>query len=94
MNASVHDSGQFCGSKMHISKRGSPHLRRVLWLAANIARPCDPERGACYQRTFAQGKHQGTVLGAVSRKLLGRLYVVLKEQRLYTPRRMEAVSGA
>ena len=94
LDASIHESGQFSGSKMHISKRGSPHLRRALWLAANIARQCDPELSAFYQRKLAEGKHYGTILGALCRKLLGRIYVVLKEQKVYTPRMTEARVGA
>ena len=68
---------------MHMSKGGSPYLRCALWQAAHGAIQHAPELQAYYQRKRAQGKHHGTALGAVCRKLLGRIYVVLKEQRPY-----------
>jgi hypothetical protein len=46
----------------------------------------DPELKAYYDRKRAEGKAHGTVLGAICRKLLARIYVVLKEQRSYVPR--------
>lgn len=33
----VTQSGEFTGTKQKISKRGSPYLRRVIWLAASRA---------------------------------------------------------
>ena len=44
----------------------------------------EPELQAFYERKCAEGKHHGTVLGAVCRKLLARIYIVLKEQRPYS----------
>lgn len=86
IDARVYQSGQFTGSEMHMSKRGSPYLRRAVWLAANIARQHDPELQAYYERKRAEGKHHNTVLGALCRKLLARIFVVLKEQRPYVKR--------
>ena len=43
----------------------------------------DPELQAYYKRKRAKGKHDGTASGAVCRKYLARIYVVLKEQRPY-----------
>jgi len=37
LDASVKQSGDFEGSQMHISKRGSPYLRRALFKAATVA---------------------------------------------------------
>ena len=83
IDASVYQSGEFEAKRMHMSKRGSPYLRYALWQAAHGAIQHDPELQAYYQRKRAEGKHHGTALGAVCRKLLGRIYVVLKEQRPY-----------
>jgi hypothetical protein len=44
------------------------------------------EMKAYYQRKRAEGKAHGTALGAVCRKLLIRIYVVLKENRPYEVR--------
>ena len=42
LDVTVKQSGEFSGSKNKISKRGSPYLRRAIWLAANRAAFCDP----------------------------------------------------
>lgn len=81
IDATVHQSGQFNATQMHMSKRGSPYLRRALWLSAFIVGQQDAELNAYYERKRAEGKHHNTVIGAICRKLLARIYVVLKEQR-------------
>jgi len=83
IDATVYQSGQFQASEAHMSKRGSPYLRHALWQAAFMAIRYDPELQAYYQRKRAEGKAHGTALGAVCRKLLVRIYVILKEQRPY-----------
>lgn len=81
-----YESGQFKGTQVHMSKRGSPHLRRALWMAATAARRFDPELKAYYDKRRTEGKAYGTVMGALCRKLLARIYVVLREQRPYVVR--------
>jgi transposase len=66
-----------------MSKRGSPYLRQAIWQAATIAAIHDPELKAYYQKKRKQGKAYGTAIGAVCRKLLVRIFVILKEQRPY-----------
>ena len=83
IDATVYQSGQFQASEAHMSKRGSPYLRHALWQAAFMAIRYDPQLQAYYQRKRAEGKAHGTALGAVCRKLLVRIYVVLKEKRPY-----------
>jgi transposase len=83
IDPTVYQSGQFEGNQAHMSKRGSPHLRRILWLAATMARIKDPELKAFYWKKRAEGKGYGTAMGAVCRKLLARIYVVLREKRPY-----------
>lgn len=90
IDATVHQSGQFNATQMHMSKRGSPYLRRAVWLAASVARQYDPELKAYYDRKRAEGKHHNTVIGAICRKLLARIYVVLKEERPYQVRPLQA----
>jgi transposase len=76
-------SGEFSSTNNHMSKRGSPHLRRALWLAATPARRSDPGLQAFYEKKIAEGKHPSTATGAICRKLLNRIFVILKEQRPY-----------
>jgi len=83
IDPSVYQTGQFQASQAHMSKRGSPHLRHALWQAASMAVRYDPDLQAYYQARRKEGKHHGTVIGAVCRKLLARIYVILKEQRPY-----------
>lgn len=86
IDATVHQSGQFNATQMHMSKRGSPYLRRALWLSAFVASQHDAEMQTYYDRKRAEGKHHNTIIGALCRKLLARIFVVLKEQRPYEVR--------
>ena len=83
IDAVVYQTGEFQATQTHMSKRGSPYLRRALWLAASVARNCDPELRDYYQCRRAEGKPHGTVVGAICRKLLARIYVVLRKNRPY-----------
>jgi len=86
IDPTVYQTGQFRASQAHMSKRGSPYLRHALWLAATVAVRHDPDLQAFYEAKRKEGKHHGTVIGAVCRKLLARIYVILKEQRPYVTR--------
>jgi len=86
IDASVAQSGDFEAEHNHMSKRGSPYLRRALFLAANVAIRFDSELGAFYQRKRAEGKHHSTCIGAVSRKLCYIIHAILSENRPYVKR--------
>jgi transposase len=86
IDPAVYQSGQFEAHQTRMSKRGSPYLRHALWLAASQARIYDPELKTYYQKRRAEGKAHGTVTGAICRKLLARIFVVLRDQRPYEPR--------
>lgn len=83
IDATVHQSGQFNASQMHMSKRGSPYLRLALWQAASMAIRHNEELKIYYQKKRKEGKAHGTALGAVCRKLLVRVYAILKQKRPY-----------
>ncbi len=83
IDATVYQTGQFEARQMHMSKRGSPYLRHALWQAASMAIQYDAELRAYYDRKRQEGKSHGTALGAVCRKLITRVYIVLKENRPY-----------
>jgi transposase len=86
IDATVYQTGQFEASHAHMSKRGSPYLRHALWQAACMAIRYDEELKAFYQRKRTEGKHHNVALGAVCRKLLDRIFIILKEQRPYVIR--------
>lgn len=86
IDPSVYESGAFQARQAHMSKRGSPHLRRALWLAAHLARLHDPELRAYFDKRRAEGKPYGVVMGALCRKLLARIFTILRQQRPYVVR--------
>ena len=88
IDASVHQSGQFEGKQMHMSKRGSPYLRLGLWQAASMSILHNEELKVYYQKKRAEGKAHGVAVGAVCRKLLLRIYVILKENRPYVEHKL------
>jgi transposase len=85
IDPSVKQSGEFIGTHNKMSKRGSPHLRRAIWLAANVAAFRDPVLSAFYQKKRAEGKHHCTAIGAVARKLTFIIYAVLRDNKPYVP---------
>ncbi len=85
LDVKVSQSGEFTGTRQKISKRGSPYLRRAIWLAASRAAFCDPILSEYYQGLRARGKHHLTAIGAVSRKLCNTIYAILKEDRPWQP---------
>ncbi len=85
IDPSVKQSGEFVGTQNKMSKRGSPHLRRAIWLAATVAAFHDPVLTAYYQKKRAEGKHHYTAVGAVARKLTMIIYAVLRDNKPYVP---------
>lgn len=83
IDPAVYQSGQFEAAQTHMSKRGSPYLRHALWIAAIVARQHDPQLQAYYDKRRAEGKAYGTVIGTICRKLLARIFVILRDQRPY-----------
>jgi transposase len=83
IDLSVFESGEFIGKRQHMSKRGSPYLRRALWLAAHSARLWNKDLDEYLRRKLGEGKPYNVAMGALCHKLLSRIYVVLKEDRPY-----------
>lgn len=86
LDASIKQSGDFTGTKNKISKRGSPYLRRALWLAAFVASRHDPALSVYYCNLISRGKSHKLALTAVSRKLCNIVWAVLKTKQAYTPK--------
>ena len=83
LDVRVSQSGEFTGTRQKISKRGSPYLRRAIWLAASRAAFCDPALSEYYQGLRARGKHHLTAIGAVCRKLCNIIFAILSQNRPY-----------
>jgi transposase len=86
IDPTVFSSGRFEGTQRHISKRGSPYLRKALWMAATGARRWNPDLEPFFTKKLREGKPYGVAMVALCRKLLGRIYVILKENRPYEVR--------
>lgn len=89
IDASVCQSGEYECTSNHMSKRGSPYLRKALFRAAFVASNSDPVFKAYYQKKRKEGKHHNVAVGAVARKLCYTIYAVVKNNVSYevqTPR--------
>ena len=68
-----------------LSKRGSPYLRRAIWLASTVAAFKDPALSVYYTNLRNRGKAHGTAMGAVARKLTNIIFAVLRDNKPYVP---------
>ena len=85
LDTRIKQSGNFSATNTKLSKRGSPYLRRSIWLTATVAAFKDPALSIYYQGLRARGKAHGTAIGAVARKLTNIIFAVLRDQKPYTP---------
>lgn len=85
VDPTVKQSGDFSGTRMKMSKRGSPYLRRAIWLASSVAAFKDPAIHALYERKRAEGKDHMTVIGHVCRKMISIIFAVLRDNTPYVP---------
>lgn len=83
LDPTVMQSGTYTGTRNRISKRGSPYLRRAIWMSAFVASRNDPVFRAFYEKKRAEGKSHGTAIGAVARKLTYTIHAVLKANKPY-----------
>lgn len=81
INPTVHQSGQFTGTKNHMSKKGSPYLRLALWKASVTSVRFNPVLKAYYEQKIKDGKNHMTVIGAVSRKLTGIMFAMMRDSK-------------
>lgn len=86
LDAQIKESGEFTGTQTHISKRGSPYLRRAIWGAAFVASWSDPQLKDYYEHLRARGKPHRVAVGAVARKLCYIIFAILSENRPYEVR--------
>lgn len=85
LDVKVVQSGEFTGTQGKLTKRGSPFLRRALWLAANIAAFKDPTMSVYYQSLRQRGKHHYVGISAVARKMCNIIFAILSENKPYDP---------
>ena len=85
IDPSLKQSGDFTGSRAKMSKRGSPYLRRAIWLASVSAAFNDPAIHALYEKKRAEGKSHMVTIGHICRKLTSIIFVVLRDNKPYLP---------
>lgn len=84
INPTVRQSGNFLGSRNHMSKKGSPYLRLALWQASITSARFNPILKEYYQLKIKEGKSHMTVIGAVARRLTGIIFAMLRDQTAFT----------
>lgn len=83
LDPSVCQSGEFQGTRMKISKRGSNLLRHSIWQAAVSARRFNKTLSAYYEKKKKEGKHTNVATVAVARKLVCVIWRIMKDNRPY-----------
>ncbi len=73
-----------------LTKRGSPFLRQRLHVASMGVQRYDPELKAVHERQRARGKSYTAATVCVSRKLVHRIFSVLKRDAPYEVRSLDA----
>jgi transposase len=79
----VRQSGISLHRNAKLTKRGSPYLRRALYIAASIAQRYDPILKAYYAKKRAEGKRYKEATVANARHLVYRVHAVLKRGTPY-----------
>jgi transposase len=82
----VKQSGSTLNRYGHLTKRGAPHLRRMLYIAATVARRYDPVCRALYEKKRAEGKRFKEAIMVVARKLQRIVYCVWTSGKPYEVR--------
>ena len=85
LNPKVKQSGETKSSAVHMSKRGSPYLRRAIWMAGMITVRYDPMFKAYYEKKAAEGLRHMNIIGHVSRKMTTVIFAVMRDNKIYEP---------
>ena len=85
VDPSVNRSGDFVGTNVHMSKRGSPYLRRAVWLASMTAVQRDPMFRVYYEKKAAEGLRYMNIIGHVTKKMTAVIFAILRDNKVYVP---------
>lgn len=83
LDPKVKQSGIGLKHNTKITKRGSPHLRQSAYIAAYIAKRCDPELKEYFAKKLQEGKYYKEATVATARKILYRVYAVWRRGTPY-----------
>lgn len=85
LNPKVKQSGETKSGAVHMSKRGSPYLRRAVWMAGAVAVQHDPMFKAYYEKKAAEGLRYMNIIGHVSKKMTAVIFAVMRDNKIYEP---------
>jgi transposase len=85
LDPKIRQSGKVLNSTGKLTKRGSPHLRRSIFIAASVARQFDPSLKALYDKKRSEGKSYTVATCVVARKLLAITRRVWLSGQAYDP---------
>lgn len=85
LNPKVKQSGEMKFGAVHMSKRGSPYLRRAIWMASTIAVQHDPMFKAYYEKKRSEGMRHMTTIGHVTKKMTNVIFAVMRDNIVYQP---------
>lgn len=83
LDPQVRQSGTTLRRHGKLTKRGSPHLRRAMFIAASVARQHDDVFRAYYERKLAEGRSYTEAVVATARKLTRCMYAVCTKEEPY-----------
>ncbi len=85
LNPNPRQSGTSLNGRGSISKKGSPAIRRMLYMAANSARKHNEEFVQYYNHLKSEKKTHKQAIVATANKLLRQLFAIVKYDREWTP---------
>lgn len=83
LDPKVFQSGQYDAPHRHISKRGSPYLRRSLWQMAYRSTCIEGDLRDFWRRKHRQDKHHLVAVTAVANKLCHIVWRIMTDRRDY-----------
>lgn len=86
LDPKVKQSGVSLKHNTKITKRGSPYLRKSVYISAYIAKRYDPELKEYFEKKIKEGKRYKEATVATARKILYRVYAVWKRETPYIKR--------
>lgn len=86
LEPTVFQTGEYEKTGRHISKRGSPFLRRTLWAMAMRSLQQEGDLQAYWLRRRREGTHHLAAVTAVAAKICRRAWRILTDRRDYLPK--------
>ena len=86
LDPKVFQTGQYDAPRRHLSKRGSPCLRRTLWQMAYRAICNEGDLRDFWRRKHRQNKHHLVVVTAAANKLCHIVWRIMTDRRDYIPK--------